>query len=132
MFRRSFLSAATALTVGLVSGFARAAVVEQPFTQAAFDSAKASGKSILVAIHAPWCPVCARQKPILGALEQDPAFAALTVFAVDYDNQKDVVAALGANKQSTLIAFHGTAERARSVGMTDAAEIKALVGKALS
>ncbi len=113
MFRRLFLLVSlAAFTAGSVPPMAKAAVVEQPFAQAAFDQAKTAGKSVLVAIHAPWCPICAKQKPILATLEQDPAFAALTVFVVDFDNQKDVVAALGANKQSTLIAFHGTAERA--------------------
>jgi thiol-disulfide isomerase/thioredoxin len=133
MFRRLFLLASlAAFAMGTALPAAKAAVVEQPFMQAAFDQAKSAGKSVLVAIHAPWCPICAKQKPILAGLESDPAFAALTVFVVDFDNQKDIVAALGANKQSTLISFHGTAERGRSVGMTDAGDIKALVAKALN
>ena len=51
---------------------------------------------------------------------------------VDFDTQKDVVHAMGATKQSTLIAFHGKQETARSVGATDPAAIRALFDKAMA
>jgi thiol-disulfide isomerase/thioredoxin len=103
-----------------------------PFTEAAFQAAQAEGKPILVAIQASWCPICAKQRPILSQLEADPAFKTLAVFMVDFDTQKDVVSAMGATKQSTLIAFHGKREAARSVGATDPAAIRGLLDKALA
>jgi thiol-disulfide isomerase/thioredoxin len=130
MHRRALLLASVLAPLALTRG-AHAATVT-PFTQSAFQTAQAEGKPILVAIHAGWCPICAKQRPILGQLEADPAFKTLTVFMVDFDTQKDVVAALGANKQSTLIAFHGTHETARSVGATDPDAIKGLLNKALA
>jgi thiol-disulfide isomerase/thioredoxin len=104
----------------------------RPYDQRAFVDAEAAGKPILVAIHASWCPTCARQKPILSQLEQRPAFKDLVVFMVDFDSQKPVVEALGARKQSTLIVFHGKVEKARSVGDTNPATIEALLAKSLT
>jgi thioredoxin 1 len=125
------------LMIGLVFAFAIQsgpvwAADVRPYDQSAFVAAETAGKPILVAIHASWCPVCAKQKPILSQLEQQPAFKDLVVFMVDYDGQKDVVAAMGARKQSTLIVFHGKVEKARSVGDTNAATIEALLAKSMT
>jgi len=108
------------------------AATETPYTQAAFAAAQQQGKPILVHITASWCPTCAKQKPILAALEGQPEFKDLIVYQVDFDMQKDVVRAMGAQMQSTLVVFHGAAEKGRSTGDTDAASLKALVEKANS
>lgn len=130
--RRAFLAAA--LTVALL-GVARPgpalAETATPFTTEAFDAAKAEGKSILVEISAPWCPTCRAQKPILADIKAQPDFAPLVILEVDFDSQKDVVRALGAQMQSTLITFKGAEETGRSVGDTDAASIEALARSAL-
>jgi hypothetical protein len=49
------------------------------------------------------------------------------IFAVDFDSQKPVVRQFRAQSQSTLIAFRGKAETARSVGDTNPGSIAALV-----
>jgi thioredoxin 1 len=101
----------------------------QPFSAKAFQDAQAAGKSILIDVTAPWCPVCKVQRPIISGLEKtNPQLA---VFEVDFDSSKDVLKQLGAQRQSTLIVFKGTTEVGRSVGDTDAASITALVGKGL-
>ncbi len=99
---------------------------------AAFAAAQAAGKPILVAVHADWCPTCAKQKPILSKLGADPAMKELMVFVVDFDTQKEITQRFGVRMQSTLIVFRGTAERDRSVGVTDEAALKALLGKAVA
>ncbi|MCM5692142.1 hypothetical protein [Sinorhizobium meliloti] len=72
----------------------------------------------------------APQEPIIEKLTSPPEFSSATVFKVDYDKQKDVQA-LGPRRQSTLIAFKGTAETAGSVGDTDPALIDTLFRSAL-
>jgi thioredoxin 1 len=123
--RRTVL--ALPLAPALLASLPARAVTLQNFTQAAFQSAQQAGKPILVYVEASWCPTCAKQRPILGRLEKDPAFANLTVFSVDFDTQKDVVREFGVRMQSTLIAFHGSKETARSTGQTDPDKIRALL-----
>lgn len=108
------------------------AASEAPYTAAAFAASQQAGRPILVEITAPWCPICAKQKPILAELFKEPAMTDLVVYQVDFDSEKDIVRAFGANKQSTLIVFHGTAEKGRSTGETQPEAIKSLVAKANS
>ena len=102
-----------------------------PYVAAAFDEALKAGKSILIEIHATWCPTCKAQSAILGPLFADPKFSKLVVLRVDFDAQKDIVRKFGARMQSTLIVFKGGAEVGRSVGDTNPDSIAALLGKAV-
>jgi thioredoxin 1 len=113
-----------ALTAGPVL-----AATEAPYTAVAFAAAQKADKPILVHVTAPWCPTCAQQRPILSKLEAEPQFRDLQVFDVDFDSQKDVLHAMGVQMQSTLIAFHGAQERARSTGATSEEAISTLLGK---
>ena len=40
----------------------------KPFDQATFNQAQKDGKSILVAVHADWCPTCRAQAVIIEKL----------------------------------------------------------------
>jgi thioredoxin 1 len=102
-----------------------------PYTPAAFDASQKSGQSTLVEIHAPWCPTCKAQGPILTKLRKEPKYKNLLVFRVDFDSQKDAVRRFRARMQSTLITFKGGKETGRSVGDTDPKSIAALLAKAI-
>lgn len=101
------------------------------FTKSEFEKAQKDGKSILIAIHADWCPTCRAQAPIIGTLSKTPKFKDVVIFRVDFDGQVDVVRAFGAQSQSTLISFKGANETGRSVGDTDPKSIEALLATAL-
>lgn len=125
--RRSILFAAVvASAAGLSPAFAASS---RPFDAQTFADAQNAGKPILVVIHAPWCPTCKTQAPILSELTSDPKFKALTYLVVDFDGQKDLVQRFGARMQSTLIAFKGKQEVGRSVGDTNRASISSLLDK---
>ena len=126
--RSIFTSWALALSLAAVSGVAAAA--ELPFSEKAFALSQTENKPILVHVWASWCPTCKAQAPTLSAIEADPANKDLVVYKIDFDTQKDAVRDLGVRTQSTLIAFHGTAEKARSAGDTNPDSIKALAAKA--
>ena len=128
-FIKSLSAVALTLCLAVTAIPAAQAVTEAPFTQQAFATAQHEGKPILVDISAPWCPTCAKQRPILSQFMADPAFKDLVVYQVDFDTQKDVVRALGAQMQSTLVVFHGAVEKGRSTGDTNAESIKALLQK---
>jgi thioredoxin 1 len=130
MLRKHFILAAA--IASLFGAGAAHAATEMKFDQASFAAAQQAGKPILVDITASWCPICAAQRPIIEKLSADPAYKDLTIFEVDFDSQKDVVKAMGALSQSTLIAFHGSAEKARSVGETKEQSIELLAAKTAS
>ena len=103
------------------------AVERRPYDDAAFASAQQRGAPILVEVTAPWCPTCRAQKPIIEKLAAQPANKDLVIFSVDYDSQKVAVRKFEARSQSTLVAFRGAAETARSVGDTAEASIAGLI-----
>lgn len=138
--RRTFLfaSLAASLAASLGAALLAAPVVTAawaatatPFSSEAFQKAQAAGKPILVEIHAPWCPTCKAQAPIIAELTAQPKFKEMTVFRVDFDSQKADVKRFGAKMQSTLIVFKGANEVGRSVGETRREPIAALLDKSL-
>ena len=128
--KRRLLAFALSFPITIMPFVANAADVV-PYTAHAFAAAQKAGNPILVEITASWCPTCKAQKPILNKLESDPRFKDLKVFDVDFNSQKDVVRSFNATMQSTLIAFKGDHESARSVGDTNQDSIEALLEKAI-
>ncbi|MGU3539303.1 thioredoxin family protein [Methylobacterium sp. A54F] len=130
--RRVLLRAGGALALLLTAGPVHAAAEPgQPFTAEAFAAAQAAGRPIVVAVAAPWCPICRAQKPILTQLLAAPRFKELAVFTIDFDTQKDLMRRFDARQQSTLIVFKGANEVGRSVGETQPEWIESVVEKAL-
>jgi thioredoxin 1 len=127
--RRSILIATVVVMAAAASPVFAAS--PQQFNAQAFSDAQKSGKPILIAIHASWCPTCKAQAPILNELTNDPKFKNLVYLVVDFDSQKDLVRRFGARVQSTLIAFKGDKEQGRSAGDTNRASIAALLNKTL-
>ena len=103
------------------------ALARQPFDVKAFEQAQAAGKTVLVDVSASWCPVCKKQQPIIGRLEQDKPD--LVVYEVDFDRDKNALKQFRVQSQSTLIVFKGATEVGRSTGETDPSRIQALVNK---
>jgi thioredoxin-like negative regulator of GroEL len=129
--RRTVLTLAAAALATAALASPAAALVTTPFTQAAFDAAKAAGKPVLVEVSAPWCPTCKAQKPILSDLRAMPKFKDLVIFEVDFDSQKEVLRGLNVQKQSTLVVFKGGKEVGRSTGDTKKESIEALLAKSV-
>jgi thiol-disulfide isomerase/thioredoxin len=121
------LFVAASLCVAAAVSFA----AELPFNKTAFDKALADGKPVVVDFAASWCPTCKEQKPIVQGLLKDPKRQSLTVFVADFDKEEALKERLKVTMQSTLIAFKGGKEVARSTGQTDKAELGALLDKAL-
>lgn len=101
------------------------------FDAARFEAAQLAGKSILVDVTAPWCPICFVQNLTLKALDLDPRFKDLVVLKVDYDSQKAVLRRFNVQRQGTLIVFKGAREIGRSTGDPTAAHIEALLASSL-
>jgi thioredoxin 1 len=126
--RRTLIASLAVATLAPLSALAGAAT---PYSDAAFAEAQKAGKSIFIDISATWCPTCKAQAPIIKSLLGQAKFKDIVTFKVDFDAQADVVRALGAQQQSTLIAFKGAKETGRSVGDTSPNSIEALLASAI-
>ncbi|MBX7481046.1 thioredoxin family protein [Qipengyuania qiaonensis] len=117
-----------------IAGLATVAIVQpayaadfKPYSDAAFAAAQKEGRPILIDVYASWCPVCARQQPLIEQAAGDPANKDLVVFKLDFDKQKAAQRQFRVTKQSTLIAFNGERETGRLLGSTDAKSIATLI-----
>lgn len=130
--RRSLISMATAaaLFAGLAGGIANAGEIVSGNLDT-FKQAVVQGRSIIIHVHAAWCPVCAKQNPIVESLMKEPEFKDFIVFKMDFDAQKKGVEHLGVKTQSTFIANKGVNEIDRAVGITDIEQIRQFFRKAL-
>lgn len=109
--RTATLSGLTSMLALAVGVSPAKALDVKPYDAAAADKAIKAGRSVVLHVHAPWCLQCRAQASILASLN-DPAYAKLEIFRVDYDGQKSVVDALKAPR-STLIAYKGGKEATR-------------------
>lgn len=131
MNRRNLFAAAFGLA-GMI-GISAMATVPAPsaapvaFERAAFEQAQAADKRILIDIHAPWCPTCRAQEPIIDRVLAARGNQDVIVFRVSFDDQKTEVRRFGAQRQSTLIAYRGSRETGRSVADTNPERIAALI-----
>jgi thiol-disulfide isomerase/thioredoxin len=94
----------------------------QSYDPAAVQKAIASGRPVVVHVAASWCLQCQAQTAILNGLKDDPAYKDLSVFRVDYDKQKDIVAKLDCPR-ATLIAYKGGKEIKRMSWETSQAAV---------
>lgn len=120
-----------AIAIAVVAALAVPALAATRFTPAALAEAQKAGKSILVEVSAPWCPVCRAQKVVLGELGKQARFKNIVKFVVDFDTQKDVLKALNVRAQSTLIVYKGDKETGRLAYDASKESIEALLAKAL-
>lgn len=101
----------------------------KPYSPQTFDSLTAAGKPVVLDISATWCPTCAAQKPIVDGLMKQPAYKDVTLLTIDFDAEKATLKRFKVTSQSTLVAFKGAKEVARSVGDTTPAGLEGLVAK---
>lgn len=120
------------LAAVLVSGATwqpAAALDRVPFDLAAVRAAQADGRVFVIGAWATWCATCQAQIAVLEALEDDPRFADITVFHIDYDTQKGMMRLFGINARSQMLAFEGETERGRLVSVTDPVAIETFLAE---
>lgn len=114
--------------VSIFASFAQAGEVK-PYDQAVFDALASEGKSVVLAVHADWCPTCRAQRPIQESLMMKPEYRDVTLMIIDFDKQGDLLKKYKVGMQSTMIGFKGGKEVGRSVGDTNEKSIEALIVK---
>ncbi len=103
------------LLFGAASCTPRAQASHEPYSDVRFAELQQSGALVLIDVAASWCGTCVIQGEILAEYQERNPQAPLHILQVDFDEQKQSVAALRAPSQSTLILFQGDREIWRSV-----------------
>ncbi len=101
-----------------------------PYTDQAFKDATTAGKTVVLDVHADWCPTCRRQQPALKKLIDNEPYKNVEVLVVDYDAQADVRQHFKVARQSTLVVFKGATETGRATGITEPEQISQLLDTA--
>lgn len=97
------------------------------YSAAEFSRAQAAGKTLVVDVHATWCPTCRAQAPILDSLRSEPRLKNAIFIKVDFDTEKAFLRQHRIPRQSTVLVFKGTRETARSIAETRPAQLRAAV-----
>lgn len=118
---------AMALALLMTSVSAHAVEGAMTYNSDAFQKAQQANKMIVVDVYKDGCGTCAKQKPALEAARDKYPDAAF--FRVDFANDKKAVKKFSAIKQSTIIVFKGTEEKARLLGETNQEKILAMIAK---
>lgn len=106
-----------------------AALVAQPigavatgeFSEAAFASAQAEGRTILVETYAPWCLACRIQSPILARQLARAPFDAILVLRIGEKTPSAAWKRFRLKGYGTLVLFKGGLEAARGTPTTEEA-----------
>jgi thiol-disulfide isomerase/thioredoxin len=125
MFR--LIKSLFAMLALLVSVPALATPAWTTYSADAFARAQTSGKTIVVDVHATWCPTCRAQAPILDSLRNEPQLKDAIFVKVDFDTEKAFLRQHRIPRQSTVLVFRGTRETARSIAETRPAQLRAAV-----
>ena len=131
-----FLSLLAAIGVLLAAALSVTARAEsgggwQAYDAKSFAAAQGAGKTIVVDVHADWCPTCRAQAPILDELRKEQASDKIAFIKVDFDSDKAFLRAHRIPRQSTVVVFKGDREVARSIAETDRKRLRAVVLGAL-
>jgi thioredoxin 1 len=115
----------------LVLPGAAAAAEEKPFDQRTFDELRGAGKPVVVHVFAVWCGTCKVQSQLLAPMLATDEFKPLTLLKADFDKEQGLLRNLNVDDRSTLIAFKGGKEVARTVADMNKESIAGLLRKAL-
>lgn len=102
------------------------------YQTASFATLIQSGATVVVHVHADWCPTCRAQEPTLNSLMGEGAFANVRFVRVNFDTDRDFLTTHRVANQSTILVFRGGQVVARMIGTTNAAEIGAALRRAVT
>ena len=122
------LTAAGTMLGALSLAPAGAAALERvPYDMDAVEAIQARGDKLIFGIWTTWCATCQAQLAVLDELADDPRFADITIFRIDYDFQKNIMRLVGAPTKSMMISLDGYDEVDRLINITDPEAIEAFL-----
>lgn len=89
------------------------------------------GVTIVIHVHADWCPTCTRQQVTLDQMAQEPAYGKVSFVRVNFDTDIDFLKANRVVSQSTIIVVKAGHESSRFVGITRSGELRTRIDAAI-
>lgn len=83
------------------------------FSDTAFATAQAEGRTVVVETYAPWCPPCRIQSPILDSLRSQDPFKQVLVLRIGERTPSPIWNRLRLKGFGTLVIYRGSREMAR-------------------
>lgn len=83
------------------------ALEKEPYSAERFSELQAQDAVVLIDVYAQWCATCKLQQRALTKYRDQHPDKAFHILEVDFDEDKDVVQAFRAPRQSTLLLYRG-------------------------
>ena len=99
------------------------------FSEAVFENAKASGKTVVVNSYEVWCGTCSKQTKVLDQAEKE--FKDIVFLSYEQSKNKDIAQKLGIEFWTTIVVYKGSDEVARIIGQTDKEAIYSAIQKGI-
>lgn len=96
------------------------------FSDTAFATAQAQGRTIVVETYAPWCLPCRIQSPILDSLRSRDPFKQVLVLRIGERTPSPIWKRLRLNGFGTLVVFKGNREMSRGNPTSESAVVDLL------
>lgn len=131
MNRRSLLALITGAALVPLMRAAEAAAGFLHYKAEEFAQMLKNGDTIVIHVHADWCPTCTRQQTTLDQMANETAFSRVRFVRVNFDTDLDFLRANRVASQSTIIVVKDGREASRFVGVTRAGEIRTRITAAV-
>ena len=99
------------------------------FSDKVFESAKASGKTVVINSYEIWCGTCNKQTKILNQAEKE--FQDIVFVSYEQSKNKDIAQKLDIKFWTTIVVYKGNTEVARIIGQTDKKTIYSAIQKGI-
>ena len=99
------------------------------FSDKVFESAKASGKTVVINSYEIWCGTCNKQTKILNQAEKE--FKDIIFFSYEQSKNKDIAKKLAIDFWTTIVVYKGNDEIVRIIGQTDKKTIYSAIKKGI-
>ena len=99
------------------------------FSDEVFESAKASGKTVVINSYEIWCGTCNKQTKILNQAEKE--FQDIVFLSYEQSKNKDIAQKLDIKFWTTIVVYKGDTEVARIIGQTDKKAIYSAIQKGI-
>lgn len=131
MIRRSVLAGFAGAVAALAVRPVQAAAGFIVYKLENFDQLLAAGETIVVHVHADWCPVCTKQQATLDPMSGEFAYGKVRFVRVNFDTDLEFLKTYRVASQSTVIIFKSGKEVSRFVGVTRPADLRKRVDAAI-